>query len=1204
MANYLTLVEQLSTAVDQLNEVLQGDENTTVTINGQQQPSVQKKTLDEVNAKIQLVLDAAADIDAVKYATTTAGIAATADGQFFSVVSDSVESYLDLYKNESGVAIFYKSYPSHLALSRLESKVLSPSSANLLDMSKKRVGKYVSPGLNAITSSPNYQCTNFVKIEEGETYTVSGFGVGSVVALFSSMVDDSLISLNTGTGSTVSGYTFTVPIGSNINYVVVNITGEGADIDTYDSTAQIEKGRVATQYATYGQGVSLENIIGLTEKLNSTLRNDDVLESGSINLIDPLKIDYVNRYSEGSKSFTVDTIGIAATDWIPVEEGKAYTVSGSGIYSLNNIQAGYFTEYGQITAIDNVETNGSKTFSVPEGLNIKYVVICLAKLNLDPSATELTGNVQLQKGSEATKYEEYNNSHVIIESLLPNNLARLGDLLKNSSHNLVNLENINYEFRYSSGSKVIIADNIGIASTDYIKIEEGETYTVSGNGVYSPTSIQAGYFNKYGETTAIENVNAVYKGGTSSTFTVPHGKNIKYIVISLRKFNQDPSAIALDGNVQLEIGLESTEYRPYLPTYKIKDEYSTTAELRDELIKSKIHNLIDPLKIDYVNRYSEGSKSFTVDTIGIAATDWIPVEEGEFYSISGDGVYGITNIQGGYFTEYGQNNALQNIDDFQPPAAVGRTFQVPVGLGITHVVISLAKLGGDSESAELKGSVQLEKGEMPTPYKPHGVDEFINPDLLLNYSENGSPQGINNESWYKYTEGDEGQYHTEKLPIFRRHWLLKDKDLVVVNTGTSLTARSSEHCTPIKDESLRPPLMHSNNMASILWDAMKWDNQHYRRYDAINYFSEVGSFSRTTVLPEWDDGIYRAGLTRYSNDNNVSVTFEVPEKAWQFNFIYRTDSLGCDSKITISQGSGLMEVLDADGSWVEANEFIFSMKEEEPVARVISVPNASTDAFSDLLIPSKSNTTYQKRLKMRCKSGVIDSRATVKNMTISSNSAGRFMYWGVEWSPREFMITYINAARGSHNTQADQSRGLPKFADNEVWSFKPDLMFFELPIHNDGAAGITSGTEGIWKRLTNNYVFRTDYELSMKARAAHFGLDPEIAMFTSSIAINFGGIDQVDGNLLLSEQQNGALMTALDKYNEAYSFVIDHHPEAVFINSAKRWVDAGNAIFGNLKTATEGSGKDGATFTNEGSHWNDTGSKIIAKTLTPVFKFI
>lgn len=123
MANYLTLVEQLSTAVEQLNQVLQGDETTTVDINGKVQPSVQKKTLDEVTAKVQLVLDAAADIDSVKYTTTSAGIAATTDGQFFSVVSSDPENYLDLYKNESGVPAFNKSYPSVSLINSLLQKL-------------------------------------------------------------------------------------------------------------------------------------------------------------------------------------------------------------------------------------------------------------------------------------------------------------------------------------------------------------------------------------------------------------------------------------------------------------------------------------------------------------------------------------------------------------------------------------------------------------------------------------------------------------------------------------------------------------------------------------------------------------------------------------------------------------------------------------------------------------------------------------------------------------------------------------------------------------------------------------------------------------------------------------------------------------------------------------------------------------------------
>lgn len=116
MSDFLTLTSQLSTAVDQLNQVLQGDENATVMINGEEKPSVQKKTLDEVLARVQLVLDAAADIDAVKYANTAAGIANTTDGDYFSVFSNDPENYLDLYKNDNGTAIYQKSYPTTKAI--------------------------------------------------------------------------------------------------------------------------------------------------------------------------------------------------------------------------------------------------------------------------------------------------------------------------------------------------------------------------------------------------------------------------------------------------------------------------------------------------------------------------------------------------------------------------------------------------------------------------------------------------------------------------------------------------------------------------------------------------------------------------------------------------------------------------------------------------------------------------------------------------------------------------------------------------------------------------------------------------------------------------------------------------------------------------------------------------------------------------------
>lgn len=616
-------------------------------------------------------------------------------------------------------------------------------------------------------------------------------------------------------------------------------------------------------------------------------------------------------------------------------------------------------------------------------------------------------------------------------------------------------------------------------------------------------------------------------------------------------------------------------------------------------------NRVDLSKVNYVKRYSAASKNFIEDTSGVAASDWIPVQEGKLYTVSGAGLYcDADGPQGGYFSGHGSGKAVDNISFFDPVAGEGHVFQVPMGLGITHAVISLRKLNNSPSATQLAGYIQMEEGEMATAYLSYDSRNTANAALPADESSSGSAVIFDRTAWHRYTEGDVGQKWTGIWPNFRRHHHRKDKDLVVVNTGTSLTARTDEHCTDHPEKSYRPPLMHSHNMASILWDQMRWQDQQYRRYDAPSFFSETGQFHTATNLPEWDDGPYRAGYTRYSETTGASVSFVVPENAWQFNWIYRTDRVAVESVvISVAEGNGLMEVYDeATRSWVEADGYLFSMREPELSTRDVLIPlAASENALAEVNLASKGNTTYQKRLKMRCRGPSFDSRSSTKRVFISGQTAGRFLYWGVEWSPHQHMITYINAARGSHNTQAQHERGLPRFQDNEIWSFQPDLLFFELPIHNDGAGNAGAYAGGIWQRLTENFVFRKDYELSLVARGIHFGLSPEIGMFTSSISWNFGAMDE-QGNLIETEQEDGTRMTALDKFNQAFDWVRLQHPDIVIIHAAKRWVEAGVAIFGNLKQATVGSGKAGTTFTNEGSHWNDTGSKMIAKVLAPLFE--
>ncbi len=686
-------------------------------------------------------------------------------------------------------------------------------------------------------------------------------------------------------------------------------------------------------------------------------------------------------------------------------------------------------------------------------------------------------------------------------------------------------------------------------------------------------------------------------------FTVPSGVFYVYINVT----NGGSGITLYDNTIMVEVGGVVSQFVPHsefkLDNSTLKDLPVTESKLLE--IRPK-KNLLNPVKINYTNRYSTGGLNFTVDNLGIASVI-CKVQAGEFYCLSGDGVYNPpAGMQGGYLVNEDDNTALSNITFADPVSGDGKIFQVPTGQNINYVVISLRKLNDDNNETQLHGNAQLELGEISSSYEAFSEIEVIKKEFLEDQLSNQPSTNFNEEQWYKFTEGeDRSNLLNEKAPTFAKHWRLKDKDLVVVNSGTSLTARSIEHCTEHPNANERPPLMHSRNIASILWDKMSrgW-NQYYRRYDYDSFFTETGTFNTDSNLSEWDDGPYRNGLTRYSDIANSGVSFQIPINAWQFNFIYRSDSLSSDNvQVNIVEGNGVLEVYDG-ANWVEANGYSFSMRETTPVTRTVSVPKASDNLFYNRVIASKGNTTYQKRLKFRCKSGSIDSRASIKNISITSTDTGRFNYWGVEWSQREHMITYINAARGSHNTQADSTVGLPKYQDNEVWGFKPDLILFELPIHNDGAGNSDVYQDKIWERLTNNFIFRNDYELSLKSRAAHFTLNPEMITHTVGFGVTANAVDLTKGELIASEQTNGRFMTALDKQNEAYNWVLENHPEVGFVNSVQRWVDAAIAIHGDLASGLASSGNNGQTLTKDGIHPNNTGSKIIAKTLTGLFENI
>lgn len=918
---------------------------------------------------------------------------------------------------------------------------------------------------------------------------------------------------------------------------------------------------------------------------------------------------------------------IVTSKGIPIIAGQTYVVSGS-YYPYNStppirgaIKTGAdFT--GSRYAPTWTEVTGGYKFTAPvDG----YLYV---DFELNSSLTELKSNSQITATDTVLPYITYGQYYIKATAIpkLADIVAEMDainarfDEIITSGKNMIDPAKIDFTKYYSPGSTAIATrDNIVYAITGYIPVVEGQSYTISPL-VGSIGSIQytGGYFANNQTAEAISSI--AFKNPSSGggrTFTVPMGQGIKFVVLNLTCISATSNTLAAD--YQLEKGTAATNYLPYSP--QINPDYlvDITAEITaqnekiddlqeqiDEIVVVDSFNKINPANILYDRRYSTGEvRIIAADSNLIAFSGLIPVVEGEWYTASGAGIF--QNWQGGYFGDGATNAigtaAIQNISWVNPVSGAGRCFQVPTGLGIKYVVVSLAT---NADKTGLAGDAQLEAGEMATAYQPYSPIKQINPDLL---PDNPTPEPTETSELLKYTTFGNLNYNglADKIPNFRKHWYAKDKNLCVVNTGTSLTARSIEHCTDNVNAATRPPLMHSNNFATHIWDALVWEGQNYRRYDS-GFFAEVGTWLTASNIAEWDDGAYRSGLTRYSDVAGSQISFVVPVNAWQFNFIFRTDSAGSENcVVTIAEGNGKMEVMNDAGNWVEANGYTFSQREPGivtlPTVNYTNPINGNPATISNYQV--KGNTTYQKRLYMRCKSGAIDSRATTKAITISRTS-GRLMYWGVEWSDREFMITYINAARGSHSSAISSSMSaLNHYQDNEVWGFKPDLLLTEDAIHNAGGAGVPNSNypRAYYGRVTENF-FVANNGISMKARCETLGLEvPEMVLFNTSITWNFGGIDDA-GNLKLGVTNDGYMWTALDAQSGCYMHMIENYPDIVYINAVKHFVRACYDCYGDMKTATVGSGKAGKTFTNEGSHWNDTGSRVMARVVLPILDMI
>src|SRR6185312_12073071 len=201
----------------------------------------------------------------------------------------------------------------------------------------------------------------------------------------------------------------------------------------------------------------------------------------------------------------------------------------------------------------------------------------------------------------------------------------------------------------------------------------------------------------------------------------------------------------------------------------------------------------------------------------------------------------------------------------------------------------------------------------------------------------------------------------------------KHQDVTIVLLDGSVSTDMG-YASKREDAAYRPPCCTEYNIPSFIEERLRWKEQRFRRYDALSNGPDS-----TPVFTESQPGL----TAQY-------------DSAWDWQ-----------NKPPVSNGyNGLTRILSGPSPWKEADGFLFSAREKDELIPGSFFPGKPFGATS------LRKSIYQKRLKMRC-----TTAHACTSITIKSLDGGRLCYWGIAWSPKEYMIQFINSARGGHDIE-------------------------------------------------------------------------------------------------------------------------------------------------------------------------------------------
>ena len=338
--------------------------------------------------------------------------------------------------------------------------------------------------------------------------------------------------------------------------------------------------------------------------------------------------------------------------------------------------------------------------------------------------------------------------------------------------------------------------------------------------------------------------------------------------------------------------------------------------------------------------------------------------------------------------------------------------------------------------------------------------------------------------------------------------------------------------------------------------------------------SQLTVVSTYPTNANWDDSGDRAGDTRFQSGTDASsVAFSFPATMKICNFIYRTDLAGSSAlAVSVADGAGRVEVKNGAGNWVEANGYEFSML----------APAANSGA-------GIGNTVFQARLYLRKASGL---SANVDAITITkpaSGAATRLLYWGIEYSLDDYIVTVVNSARGGHTTEQ-----LASYISSEVDGREFDLVICQFPLANNLN---TLGTPAEhWTRVFS-FAFDEANTKSLYSKGKTATAWDTFEMITwlpypTRAYYQAGGAKVVYANGY----------TAEDIHRYILGEILERGDVAV-LSMFNLWLAPALTVYGDMYTALTGTSSAGASLLSDSIHANVVGHSLIEKFFLPLFDF-